>query len=337
MYLAFTDTGGQRRYELRQSIFDTGRSCYTSRLIFDLGLDPRRFITRLDEDICYFSDELLACLERITGSDPTTLLEDLLWDFLPAEERSRLGIFRHRRRVAVRPLSREERTAIEHQVHLFDRRRLYYLRYGAVDQSRLARINPKLYRPLLQKSRDEREYYFHDLEKVLHASELKTYVFAIFDLQRHFRQTYSATMPEALDQVEIADRFVTDLCSLNNDPLFSAGLPPADSLRDYLVRYLVMFFDYGYGRRSLFDDFLREFMDRHRSFQWPDRKPTISTSRVEKIFEMTWQELQAMSKQELTRLYRHRAKQLHPDSGGDHQQFIDLNAAYASLLIGKKG
>jgi len=337
MYLAFIDTAGRRRYEIRQSIFDADRHCYTFRLIFDLGFDPSRFITRIDEDICYFSDEISDCLAHITKSDPTTLLEDLLWDFLPAEERRRLSIFRYRGRVTIRPFSREERAAIEQQVHLFDRRRLYYLRYGAVDQSRLARINPKLYRPLLQKSRDEREFYFHDLEKDLHAAELKTYIFAIFDLQRHFNQSYSATMPEALNQIEIADRFIADLCALNVDPLFTAGLPPADSLHDYLVRYLIMFFDYGYGRRSLFDDFLREFMGRHRSFQWPDRKPTISTDTVETIFEMKWQELQAMSKRELTRLYRRRAKQLHPDSGGDHQQFIDLNAAYASLLIRKGG
>ncbi len=337
MYLAFIDTAGQRRYEIRQSIFDADRLCYTSRLVFDLGFDPGRFIVRLDEDICYFSDELFDCLDHSTSHDPTTLLEELLWDFLPAEEQHRLAIFRYRGRATVRPFSREDREAIEHQVHLFDRRRLYYLRYGAVDQSRIARINPKLYRPLLQKSRDEREFYFRDLEKVLHAGELKTYVFAIFDLQRHFRQTYSATMPEALNQIEIADRFVADLCALNSDPLFSGGLPPTDSLQNHLVRYLIMFFDYGYGRRSLFDDFLREFMGRHRSFQWPDRKPTISTDRAEEIFDEKWHELQTMSKRELTRLYRRRAKQLHPDSGGDHQQFIDLTAAYASLLVGKKG
>lgn len=337
MYLAFIDTAGQRRYEIRQSIFDADRLCYTSRLIFDLGFDPSRFIVRLDEDICYFSDELFDCLEHTTSHDPTTLLEELLWDFLPAEEQHRLAIFRYRGRATIRPFSREEREAIEYQVHLFDRRRLYYLRYGAVDQSRIARINPKLYRPLLQKSRDEREFYFRDLEKVLHAGELKTYVFAIFDLQRHFRQTYSATMPEALNQIEIADRFVADLCALNSDPLFSTGLPATDSLHNHLVRYLIMFFDHGYGRRSLFDDFLREFMGRHRSFQWPDRKPTISTDRAEEIFDEKWHELQTMSKRELTRLYRRRAKQLHPDSGGDHQQFIDLTAAYASLLVGKKG
>ncbi|MBE0583472.1 MAG: J domain-containing protein [Desulfofustis sp.] len=335
MYLAFIDKAGRRRYEIRQSLFNPDRQCYESQLIFDLGPDPATFISCITDDICYFSEELCACLEHVGTSNPTTVLEELLWDFLPAEERRRLEIFRYRGRIALRPLSREDRAAIEHDIHLFDRRRLYYLRYGAVDQSRISRLNPKLYRPLLQKSRDEREFYFRNLEKVLHANELKTYVFAIFDLQRHFSQSYSATMPEALNQIEIADRFVADLCALSSDPSFWYAHPPAESLQEHLIRYLIMFFDYGYGRRSLFDDFLREFMGRHRTFRWPDRKPAISTDAVEAIFETKWQLLQAMSKRELTRLYRRRAKQLHPDSGGDHLQFIELNAAYASLIVRK--
>jgi hypothetical protein len=335
MYLAFTDKAGRRRYQIRQSIFNADHQCYKSQLIFDLGPDPARFISCIADDVCYFSEELCACLERVTRHNPTTVLEELLWDFLPVEERRRLELFRYRGRVTLRPLSREDRAAIEHNVHLFDRRRLYYLRYGAVDQSRISRLNPKLYRPLLQKSRDEREFYFRNLEKVLHAGELKTYVFAIFDLQRHFSQSYSATMPEALSQIEIADRFIADLCALNSDPSFWNAHPAADSLQEHLIRYLIMFFDYGYGRRSLFDDFLREFMGRHRTFRWPDRKPAISTGAVEAIFETKWHLLQAMSKRELTRLYRRRAKQLHPDSGGDHHQFIELNAAYASLILRK--
>jgi hypothetical protein len=77
-------------------------------------------------------------------------------------------------------------------------------------------------------------------------------------------------------------------------------------------------------------------MGRHRAFSWPDKKPEVSTGRAEKIFKMKWQKLQKMNRRELTRLYRERAKELHPDSGGNHEEFVELNGAYASLLARKK-
>ena len=327
---------GRKHYEIRQSYQDESTSGFQYRTLFDLGPDPSSHIRLLADDICYFSSELEESIEPYADSDPTVILEDLLWDFLPAEERHRLGLFRNRGRIKLRPLSAEERAAIERDVHLFDRRRLYYLRYGAVDQSRIFRLNPKLYRPLLGKCRDEREFYFMDLEKVLQPNEMKTYVFAIFDLQRHFGESFSATMPEALNQLDIADHFLHDLCDLNGDETFWASAPADWWLAEHLVRYVIMFFDHGYGRRSLFDDFIREFMGRHRAFQWPEKKPHVSTEAASRIFKTKWQDLQKMDKKELTRLYRERAKELHPDGGGEHDLFVELNAAYVSLLVRKR-
>ena len=336
MYLATLTRGQKKHYEIRRSIPGADHRYRDFKVVFDLGDDPGRYIENLTDDICYFSEELAEGLQRETSEDASLILEELLWDFLPAEERIRLEIFRHRGKARVSPLSAEERTAIDRDIHLFDRRRLYYLRYGAVEQSRIFRLNPKLYRPLLNKCRDEREFYLRDLEKVLQHNELKTYVFAIFDLQRHFTESFSATMPEALDQVDIADFFIEEICSLNSDRNFWRTGDGGTNLHDHLIRYLIMFFDHGYGRRSLFDDFVREFMGRRRAFSWPDKKPAVSTGQAEKIFQMKWQKLQKMSRRELIRLYRQRAKELHPDSGGNHEEFIQLNGAYASLLARKK-
>ncbi len=336
MYLATLTRGKNKKYEIRRSVAGKDQRYLDYKVVFDLGADPCRYIVHLTDDICYFSDELVERLEQESPADASLLLEELLWDFLPAEERARLGIFRHRGKARVSPLSDEERQTIERDIHLFDRRRLYYLRYGAVDQSRIFRLNPKLYRPLLNKCRDEREFYLMDLEKGLQHNELKTYVFAIFDLQRHFNEGFSATMPEALDQIDIADYFIKDICALNDDPTFWRHGDGGDRLHDHLIRYMIMFFDHGYGRRSLFDDFVREFMGRHRAFSWPEKRPEVSTAQAEKTFQMKWQKLQKMSRRELTRRYRERAKELHPDSGGNHEQFIELNAAYASLLARKK-
>jgi len=337
MYLATLTRGATRRYELRQSIPGADNRYLDYQLVFDLGSDPGRYIENLSDDICYFSAELEDGVQEKIHEDPTLILEELLWDFLPSEEQYRLNIFRHRGKASVSKLSEEEKRAIEDEVHLFDRRRLYYLRYGAVDQSKIFRLNPKLYRPLLKKCRDEREFYLRNLEKGLQYNELKTYAFAIFDLQRHFTESFSATMPEALDQLDIADYFIKDICALNNDRQFWRTDTPGDSLDDHLTRYIIMFFDHGYGKRSLFDDFVREFMGRHRAFSWPDKKPAVSTSQAEKIFQTKWQKLQKMRSKDLNRLYRDRAKELHPDSGGNHEEFIELNAAYASLLARKKG
>lgn len=336
MYLATLTRGQTKHYEIRQSLPGDDHRYLEYQIVFDLGGDPGRYIERLSDDICYFSAELEDRLQQETSEDASLILEELLWDFLPAEEQTRLSIFRHRGKARVSALSEGERSAIEKDIHLFDRRRLYYLRYGAVDQSRIFRLNPKLYRPLLNKCRDEREFYLLDLEKALQHNELRTYVFAIFDLQRHFTESFSATMPEALNQIDIADFFIEEICSLNDDISFWRTGTGGTSLHDHLIRYMIMFFDHGYGRRSLFDDFVREFMGHHRAFSWPEKKPAVSTGQAEKIFQRKWQKLQKMSRRELTRLYRERAKELHPDSGGNHEQFIELNGAYASLMARKK-
>jgi len=336
MYLATLTRGQTKHYEIRQSLPGDDHRYLEYQVVFDLGGDPGRYIERLSDDICYFSAELEERLQQETSEDASLILEELLWDFLPAEEQTRLSIFRHRGKARVSALSEGERSAIEKDIHLFDRRRLYYLRYGAVDQSRIFRLNPKLYRPLLNKCRDEREFYLLDLEKALQHNELRTYVFAIFDLQRHFTESFSATMPEALNQIDIADFFIEEICSLNDDKSFWRTGTGGTSLHDHLIRYMIMFFDHGYGRRSLFDDFVREFMGRHRAFSWPEKKPAVSTGQAEKIFQRKWQKLQKMSRRELTRLYRERAKELHPDSGGNHEQFIELNGAYASLMARKR-
>ena len=43
-----------------------------------------------------------------------------------------------------------------------------------------------------------------------------------------------------------------------------------------------------------------------------------------------------MSREQLTRLYRKKAMDLHPDRGGDHDLFIELTEVYESLQRMKK-
>ena len=50
------------------------------------------------------------------------------------------------------------------------------------------------------------------------------------------------------------------------------------------------------------------------------------------IFELSSEQLAGMRKKDLTRIYRQKAHELHPDKGGDTEQFIRLTAAYEELL-----
>ena len=42
-----------------------------------------------------------------------------------------------------------------------------------------------------------------------------------------------------------------------------------------------------------------------------------------------------MSRRNLARLYRRKAQELHPDKGGDHDQFVRLTRAYNELMKSK--
>ncbi|MBT8333945.1 MAG: hypothetical protein KJP19_05885, partial [Deltaproteobacteria bacterium] len=105
MYLATISRAGTARYEIRQSYLHDTDFTYQYRVIFDLGSSPRRYIEQLSDDICFFASELEDPISSATNEDPTSILEELLWDFLPAEEQHRLEIFRHRGRAQIRPLS----------------------------------------------------------------------------------------------------------------------------------------------------------------------------------------------------------------------------------------
>lgn len=331
MYLAGIRRGQWVRYFLRQSCFDPERGCYAFRQVFDLGARPGDFIDRSDELGPAFNAELEEAVAAAgAGRSSVAVLEDLLWEFFTREEQAHLARFRHRQPIVNRPFSPEDEERLVREVHLFDRKRLYFLRYGAVDQSRIHRLHKKLCRPLFGQCRDEREFSFREQEKVLSPTEYRSYVFAIFDLQRFFSESFARYMPEALDQVLMADRLVEEICRLNRDEGFWRGMPGEDALHAHLQRYLVMFFDYGFAARSFAADFARQFADRHRSFRWPERK-TRTDEETSAIFGRPAAELRAMSKRELARLFRRRAKELHPDKGGDHRRFILLTEAYADL------
>jgi DnaJ-class molecular chaperone len=55
-----------------------------------------------------------------------------------------------------------------------------------------------------------------------------------------------------------------------------------------------------------------------------------------RLFATSQRELRQMSRSDLARLYRTRAKSFHPDQGGSKAEFIQLTEAYHKLLRTKR-
>lgn len=332
MYLATIQHGTSRTYQIRQSYFDEATGSFQHRLLFDLGENPADHLELLGETVVFFSSALGRAVSACCPEDAAVQLERLLRPFLPRETRERFSRFDRSSRYVPGPLSGEDRKKIAAQIHILDRRRLYYLHYRAIDQAKLFSMRETVFRPLLNQSRDEREYHFTGLEKTLEPQEYRNYLYAAFNLQRHFKVAFATYLPESLPQDEVADHFLNDLCLLNSARDFWQMAPESDALHPHLVRYLLMFFDFAPRSRSYDEEFIRRFMNSHRTFRWPESQGAVSEEKIGEIFGQPLAALKKLNKKELNRLYRKKALELHPDQGGDQDRFVELTEVYRSLL-----
>lgn len=335
MYLARRRVRNHISYTIRESYREG--ECLRSRDLLDLGRSPRRFIQYSGG--CGFSiDDWVVNSLRRRGLDPDSfVLERLFFPFLDPRIRERIAYFadRHHHR-RWQPITAQMRQQIIAETHEFDRRRVHFLRLGQTDQRRL-NSSPVLYRVLLEKSRDELEQYFLEQEQVLRPGENKRYIFAIFDLQRFFTESYAPTMPEALDEEKMDEFFLRRLCLLDSDEQFWAGMDRSGRMSEYLVRYLIMYFDYAFPASGGWEEYLRGFMDSRRRYSPPRTGRRVSMAAAATVFGISRAELSALSRKELKKLFRQKARELHPDQGGDHERFIALSEAYQDMLRTKAG
>ena len=175
------------------------------------------------------------------------------------------------------------------------------------------------------------EHDFIAAERILGGEELARYTFQIFDLQRHFNEHFARSHPEGLDQDRMDRFFVNTLCRLNRDERFWTGCDAEAGLRQHLVRYAIMFFDSCFPSRDPFQDFLQDFMNRHRIHR-PPESVQVSLAESAGLLGVSVDELKKMDCRALTRQYRKRALTYHPDKGGDPETFVRLSAAYDKLL-----
>jgi hypothetical protein len=332
VYLARKKISGEIRYFIRESC--PGNPYPLTRDLFDLGKNPAEYIIYPGGNAYYFDDIIEDRLAELGVSFQEEELDDIFWPFLHHEIRRAHEYFRNRGH------NHKEKTAEKispsSRFHLFDRRRIHYLKYAQMDQGRIGNVSPKLFQILRGKSRDEIEQYFMDEERVLREREYKNYVYVIFDLQKHFPQHFAKTMPQGLDQNQVDDCFIREICRLCEDSRFWMGMESHGIPNEYLARYLYMFFDNDYGRSTYLEEMIQNWINSKRDFIPPQKRRTVSMREALTILGVTESELRGMNKRELTRLYRRKARDLHPDQGGDHEAFIRLTEVYHEIRERKK-
>ena len=321
MYLATNRKNKTVRYMIRHSFLDG--DIYKSCDLFDLGKDPARFIVYPGGNGFYIDPEVEDAIEKKGLPVSQDDLEIIFWDFIDPEIKRAMSGFQ-------RSGAKQKRPVIG-PVNIFDKRRLVYLKSASVDQRNMNTFPDTFFNVLKQRSRDEIEQYFMKQERILEAKELRTYVYVIFDLQKHFTNLFKRHTPAALDGDQMDDGFVKEICDLNTDKGFWAGMKQKKGLKAYLIRYAVMYFDNDFPECTPFADYLRDFMNRHRLHR-PPESVRVGMAEAAGLFDMSEAELKKLDAKAFTRVYRRRALKLHPDMGGSQETFVKLTAAFKKML-----
>ncbi|MCP4020381.1 MAG: J domain-containing protein, partial [Desulfobacteraceae bacterium] len=278
MYIAVTKRNGSRRYTLRISC--KGKKGFESRDIMDLGPDPSRFIQYPGGNAFYFHESLEDSILNAEIDYDDDLLEDLFWPWLKPDIKQAIESFANRSnfRRSQKKLSKKEKETIFKSIHPFDKRRAHFLKFGNMDQGPLENMPSILFRDMLCMSRDEIEQQFIRQEFALKPRELKNYVYAIFNLQSFFAGFMAKKMPQTLNQERVDEHFIDQLCLLNNQ-LFDQHFAQS-CLHSYLIRYVIMFFDYQYGGSVLLEELSDDFIFRHRHYHPPKPKEQVSAKKA---------------------------------------------------------
>jgi len=331
LYLAQKKIKNETHYFIRESY--RHKDIFLSRDLFYLGTDPARYIVYPGGNSFYIDTIIEDQLDDQGITPDSEELEDIFWRFLNPEIQRTLEHFRRReQRSRTNQRQKRPQEILNSQIHLFDKRRVSFLKFGKIDQRDIGRLPPKLFRMLRRKSRDEIEQSFIDQERILIPREYKAYTYSIFNLQQFFYESFAKSNPQMLNQEHVDSHFIEQVCGLNSDDSFWGGMKTNDKLHEYLVRYVLMYFDYDYAPRSFIEDYIRNFVNSRRDYRPPNKSTSVILTEAGTLFGETKEALEEMSRKDIARLYRRKAQKLHPDKGGDHDTFVKLTAAYHELL-----
>jgi hypothetical protein len=331
MYLARRTVNGQLQYFISRS-YQEGR-WWRSEDLLQLGPNPTSFIRKTGRDSFYVHEVIEKKLRDAGEKVGCGEVEQLFLTFVSKSMQNSYdqSSFRNNYHGRTR-LSYYEERRLQNQISLFDRRRLLFLKTGALDLSGVSTLPIRYFMSLADKSRDEIEQSLLVQEAQLKPGEYKSYAYASLNLQKFFAQREARTMPQFLDQERLDQVFVDELCRINGSYLFWMGKVPGKYLHPYLMRYLIMFFDWGWEAENYWEAYIRRFMDSHRQHRPPSFATRFTEEEADELFGMGRDELRKLSRRELTSLYKKKAKELHPDKGGDHEKFILLTRAFKALV-----
>jgi hypothetical protein len=332
VYLARHTIKGKPRFFIKESLKE-GRF-FRYRTLFDLGDNPWQYIVYPGGNAYYIHEVVEEALYALNANRSPEDLDDLFWPFIKPEIRRAIETFRRRanRGRQQGPMDPQTKAELRFGVHLFDKRRILFLRCGQAGQNRIGRIPATLCLQFVDKCRDEIEQNFLTQEQCLKPSELKAYVYTVFDLQRFFPESFARTIPQGLDQNKLEKHFKEAICRLQSDRSFWGGQETGDLLHEYLIRYVIMFFDNDFAQRSPWDDYLKDFIARNRAGQTARRSRAASWEKASTVLGIKEQVLRTMTKQGISKVYRRMAQKLHPDKGGTHEEFVRLTEVYKELL-----
>lgn len=324
MYLARRHIGNQTHYAIHESYQEDG--CWKSRHLYDLGPDPTRYIIYPGGHGYYYDPEILDALSAKGLEIDQSSLDVVFFDFLSPQVQRVINGFDRGRRYGLRhDPSQDEQS--NPPIHIFDKRRFCFLRFGPKSRQLIRRVPPKVFRTLLNKSRDELEQYFFCSELSLSHREKPLYVATIFELN-HFVPK-SANDNAMLPQLD--SYFLSKLCQLDRDSQFWLGTPHNEGLHEYLVKYAIIYFDYERPQQPAGHRFFQDFVNQHRIYS-PPASVRSKIKAAEKIFGLSWAELIRLPGKSLSRRYRRLSLIHHPDRGGDAAKFDLLTQTYRHLL-----
>ncbi len=332
MYLAQErQKDGNYKFFIRHSYQDS-KGHWLTKDVFDLGHDPEEFIIYVGLHGFYFDPDIEEAVTESGLDYSDEEIEKILWPFIDPDIRRTIDNFGGRKGRSRSKRSRktsEELLEIQKKIHIFDKRRIAFLRFIQTNLERITASPLPIYNCLLNKSRDEIEQMIQFMELDLRSFEMKGYLYAIFDLPRRFYPKRSRFIADQQDQ-DLMDRyFLEEICKLNQDKNYlDKGIRPKSyqGLHPYLQKYLTLYFDI----------YFREAPKQHYQPSWASPPSTSKDYHYYEIMGLTYEEFASMSEEELKGHYRKRALELHPDQGGSHEAFIALQEAYKILLYRKR-
>ncbi|MBW1975044.1 MAG: J domain-containing protein [Deltaproteobacteria bacterium] len=325
-------------YIIRESYWNG--TCWTYRDLIDLGSNPGSHIHYVGGNGFYFNEFIEERLDELGVNYTSEDLEEIFFPFLKPHIQRILYIFGSSRRTSKNKwhnYSEEKLFEEQKDIHSFDKRRLHFLRCGRVDIGNLNTKAWKFLNILLEKSRDEREAIIEKMEAQLRPREVKSYVYTALNLQEYFSTSILKNHPLALDAERIDEAFLDAICRLNRDREFFRGVPDHDPkvLHPYLKKYVIYFYDYEFGQSIRWDEFIRGIFgsQEHRAYKRMRSRVDIGLDDACSVLGIKRKELKSMSRKELKRIYKKKARETHPDTGGEHEAFIRLTEAYHKLMM----